>query len=278
MVYTEIIHRPYTARIPVFCSSLLNNIFISYYIDLFVNVVRVEPGWFFAGQAVFMLWNAANDPLLGWISDTTSCHERSVSGLRWITASFASALVHGVAAVFRPLSPELALRLIKVFIFEGGSTGEAATAATWNRRVDMIRLGGLLWCASFLVLWWPWSAALSSQLGSDQSSAWVLSLLSGLHFTGEYGVPESGGCIPHHEPRAPAVSLCLYDGFLTYTEVNHSALLAELSLDQVGRQHTLARGGSKTRGLRHCSCPPLRCSLPARMPSLGAPSEEHWDR
>jgi hypothetical protein len=70
----------------MFCSSFMHNIFITYYVDLFTNVVRVDPLWFYLGQFIFMLWNAANDPLLGWLSDTTNCHEHAMRIFRQLVA------------------------------------------------------------------------------------------------------------------------------------------------------------------------------------------------
>ena len=168
----------------MFCSSMLNNIFISYYIDLFVNVVRIDAAWFYVGQTVFMIWNAANDPLLGWVSDTTSCHEQVTRGLRKCAAAIYTMLVRIVLATVSYASKTWAERLTAVLpLSKHGHQGIADNALRgWARRVDMIRFGGLLWCAAFLSLWWPWSAGTGS--GSNSSPRWIDSLLAGLHFTG----------------------------------------------------------------------------------------------
>ena len=52
-----------------FSITMLHSIFMLYYVDLYVNVYRLDDSWFYFGQAVFMVWNAVNDPLFGWISD-----------------------------------------------------------------------------------------------------------------------------------------------------------------------------------------------------------------
>eukprot|EP00943_MAST-04B_sp_MAST-4B-sp1_P003784 g3784.t1 len=65
-----------------------------------------------------------------------------------------------------------------------------------NNRLGAIRYGGWLWIISFFYVWW-----IPDKNNTSQATA-------GIHFI---------------------FSLCFYDGMLTYVEVNHSALLAELS-------------------------------------------------
>ena len=126
----------------MFSSACLNNLFVTYYLELFLYVQKVDPWWFYIGQILFMVWNSINDPLFGWLSD-----------------------------IFSPFSYRS------------------------NRRLGAIRYGGWLWVAAFLYIWW-----IPGSLASPTAS--------GLHFV---------------------ISLCFYDCMLTFVEVNHSALLAELS-------------------------------------------------
>jgi Na+/melibiose symporter-like transporter len=140
------------------CSSALNNLFVTFYLDLFLNVVRLEGHAFLLGQGVYMVWNCLNDPLFGWLSDRL------------------------------PLP--------------GGASGV-------SRRLVLIRWGGLGWSVAFLLVWLP-------PLGA--AAPWA----RGLHF---------------------ALSLCLYDGFLTLVELNHSALLAELSSSAGERARLNAASG-----------------------------------
>ncbi len=126
----------------MFSSACLNNLFVTYYLELFLYIQKVDPAWFYIGQIVFMIWNSVNDPLFGWLSDTIA-----------------------------PLT------------YRG------------NRRLGAIRYGGWLWVVAFLYVWWIPGPSASSARG-------------GAHFI---------------------FSLCFYDCMLTYVEVNHSALLAELS-------------------------------------------------
>ena len=51
-------------------SSALNNLFVTYHLDFYLTVVRLRPSYFYLGHAVFMVWNAVNDVLFGWLSDT----------------------------------------------------------------------------------------------------------------------------------------------------------------------------------------------------------------
>jgi Na+/melibiose symporter-like transporter len=124
-------------------SAMLNNIFVSYYLDFYLNVMEISPAAFYFGQAIFMAWNSVNDLLFGWISDS------------W--------------------SPE-------------GPDGK-------RDRLPQIRWGGYLWAAAFFMVWCPWG-----------DGPWT----QGVNF---------------------AFVLCFYDAMLTFVEVNHGALLADITSD-----------------------------------------------
>ena len=126
-------------------SAAINNIFATYYLDFFLSVVHVHQRAFYVAQTIFMVWNAVNDLIFGWLSD-------SMAPLR-----------HGR-----------------------------------RDRLPIIRRGGLGWCVAFCLVWWPWSYA--------EESVW----LSTLNF---------------------AFVLCFYDGMLTLVELNHGALLADITYD-----------------------------------------------
>ena len=138
-----------------------------------------------------MLWNALNDPLLGWISDTTSCHEQAVRALRRITVVSVSLACSIVDFVLRLMSARLADKVASIFCTQPQGAAGGSLAPHLNRRVDMICFGGLLWCASFLLLWWPWAylpapgnpgdATVESWIG--RQPRWLASLVAGLHFT-----------------------------------------------------------------------------------------------
>eukprot|EP01138_Halocafeteria_seosinensis_P014861 gb/GECG01015171.1/.p1 GENE.gb/GECG01015171.1/~~gb/GECG01015171.1/.p1 ORF type:complete len:531 (+),score=34.74 gb/GECG01015171.1/:1-1593(+) len=130
-------------------SSLMNNLFVTYYIMFFTQIEVLDSSWFYIGQIVFAIWNAINDPLFGWLSDNAvTAHSRTVQRLR------------------------------------------------------TVRIGGYVWVVSFVLLWYPWSTPFGFQ------SPRLRSLLAGLHFI---------------------TSLILYDGGLSYVEVNHGALLTEIA-------------------------------------------------
>lgn len=45
-------------------SASINNVFVTYYLDTFLNIVQLDAAWFFIGQTIFMFWKALNDPLV----------------------------------------------------------------------------------------------------------------------------------------------------------------------------------------------------------------------
>lgn len=155
-------------------STCLNNIFVTYYVELFCYIMDMQSSWFFVGQLIFMIWNTINDPLFGWLSDS----------------------------------------------FVGRDAGDAGVGessfAVMMKRAESIRWGGLLWAIAFSIVWFPPNAEESS------------SALLGLHF---------------------AFCLCFYDGLLTFVEVNHSALLAEITTDSKERARcNLVSAGFATVG------------------------------
>ncbi|GBG34712.1 Transmembrane protein 180 [Hondaea fermentalgiana] len=134
----------------MFASTAMNSLFVTYYLDLYMNVVRLDASAFYVGQVIFMVWNACNDPVIGWISDRAK--------------------------------------------FRAGSNDPV------SRRLTVIRTGGLLWTIAFCLVWTP----------PLEAGTW----LGGAYFAGV---------------------LCLYDGMLTLVEVNHGALLADMSSDSAER-------------------------------------------
>jgi len=129
-------------------SSCLNNIFVTYYIELFCYIFEISSSWFFAGQILFMIWNTVNDPVFGVLSDWLVTNKGKKSQMR--------------------------------------------------RRANSIMWGGLWWAVAFILVWFPPSQ-------SDASPG-----ILGLYFT---------------------FCLCFYDGLLTFVELNHSAVLSEVTTD-----------------------------------------------
>ena len=50
--------------------SLLNNVFLLFYVTTFVSVYHIDGTSFFIGETLFLIWNSINDPLFGWMSDS----------------------------------------------------------------------------------------------------------------------------------------------------------------------------------------------------------------
>ncbi|XP_054463092.1 transmembrane protein 180-like [Anoplopoma fimbria] len=63
-------------------SGMINNIFSFYYVKLFLNKYKISEGAFHQSQVVYMVWNAINDPLFGYLQDTSRvpcCSQRRLS-------------------------------------------------------------------------------------------------------------------------------------------------------------------------------------------------------
>ncbi|XP_027539588.1 transmembrane protein 180-like [Neopelma chrysocephalum] len=63
-------------------AGMMNSIFNFYYVKLFLNRYKISEGAFNQAQAVFMIWNAINDPLFGYIQDNSKlrcCARRQFS-------------------------------------------------------------------------------------------------------------------------------------------------------------------------------------------------------
>ncbi|EPB76146.1 hypothetical protein ANCCEY_04742 [Ancylostoma ceylanicum] len=52
-----------------FALSLMQAMFMFYYVKIYLNIFRVPQMWFNIAQTLFMFWNAVNDPLFGYMQD-----------------------------------------------------------------------------------------------------------------------------------------------------------------------------------------------------------------
>ena len=50
-------------------ASLMHAVFMFYYVKIYLNRFHVSESWFQISQIVFMVWNAINDPLFGYMQD-----------------------------------------------------------------------------------------------------------------------------------------------------------------------------------------------------------------
>ncbi|CAM2099729.1 unnamed protein product [Caretta caretta] len=63
-------------------AGMMNSIFNFYYVKLFLNQYKISETAFHQAQVVFMIWNAINDPLFGYIQDNSKvpcCSRRQFS-------------------------------------------------------------------------------------------------------------------------------------------------------------------------------------------------------
>ncbi|XP_059898400.1 transmembrane protein 180-like isoform X1 [Gadus macrocephalus] len=52
-------------------AGMMNSIFSFYYVKLFLNKYQISEGAFHQSQVVYMIWNAVNDPLFGYLQDNS---------------------------------------------------------------------------------------------------------------------------------------------------------------------------------------------------------------
>ncbi|ETN77594.1 hypothetical protein NECAME_10943 [Necator americanus] len=52
-----------------FALSLMQAMFMFYYVRIYLNVFQVPQQWFNIAQTLFLFWNAINDPLFGYMQD-----------------------------------------------------------------------------------------------------------------------------------------------------------------------------------------------------------------
>ncbi|CAH1795626.1 unnamed protein product [Owenia fusiformis] len=50
-------------------SGMMGSVFFFYYVKVFLNMYKISEAWFQASQVIYMVWNAVNDPLFGYMQD-----------------------------------------------------------------------------------------------------------------------------------------------------------------------------------------------------------------
>ncbi|KAJ8344928.1 hypothetical protein SKAU_G00291210 [Synaphobranchus kaupii] len=63
-------------------ASMMNSMFSFYYVKLFLNKYKISEGAFHQAQVIYMVWNAVNDPLFGYLQDNARaacCSRRRLS-------------------------------------------------------------------------------------------------------------------------------------------------------------------------------------------------------
>ncbi|KAM4717364.1 transmembrane protein 180-like [Anableps anableps] len=75
-------HAAFAYAMTTLGSAMINNIFSFYYVKLFLNKYNISEGAFHQSQVVYMVWNAVNDPLFGFLQDNSRvpcCSQRRLS-------------------------------------------------------------------------------------------------------------------------------------------------------------------------------------------------------
>lgn len=77
--------------------AILHNVFLLYYVDIFVSVYKIDRNSFWLGEAIFLVWNSLNDPLFGWLSDHRALgkNQSSLSQSEIVQKRFRSLITYG---------------------------------------------------------------------------------------------------------------------------------------------------------------------------------------
>jgi len=130
-----------------FFLTLIHNVFLLYYLDMFVSVYKISKSSFYFGEIVFLIWNSINDPFFGWLSD-------------------------------------------RHLLEDSNGNEECKKFDIIRKRLGILQKSGPLLAVSFILFWFSWLPV---------SFQFVL-------------------------------CLCLYDGFLTSVDLQHTSLLADFSV------------------------------------------------
>ncbi|XP_065832470.1 transmembrane protein 180-like isoform X2 [Oscarella lobularis] len=52
-------------------AQLMHTVFNFYYVKVFLNHYKISDSWFYFAHTTYMLWNAVNDPVFGWLQDNS---------------------------------------------------------------------------------------------------------------------------------------------------------------------------------------------------------------
>jgi Na+/melibiose symporter-like transporter len=63
-----------------FSAAAMHNVFITYYVQLYMDVYHLSERWFYIGQVVYAVWNSVNDPLFGKWLERQQCALSSKRG------------------------------------------------------------------------------------------------------------------------------------------------------------------------------------------------------
>uniref|UniRef100_A0A8L8JT84 Transmembrane protein 180 n=1 Tax=Heligmosomoides polygyrus TaxID=6339 RepID=A0A8L8JT84_HELPZ len=97
-----------------FSLSLMQAMFMFYYVKIYMNVFHVPHVWFNIAQTLFMFWNAINDPLFGYLQDKPGSWMNSRTR---VIRSFAPFLVVSFIFMWVPWLEGTALEGVHLTIF-----------------------------------------------------------------------------------------------------------------------------------------------------------------
>jgi hypothetical protein len=116
-------------------SSMMNTTFNYYYVKVFLQHFKISETWFYLAHASYMIWNAVNDPVFGWLQDSSklSCIRRRhlailygapIFVLRYSSVESSLYVLHSVSSLIHCLSQFCNYKydlmfLLSVFYFPG---------------------------------------------------------------------------------------------------------------------------------------------------------------
>eukprot|EP01135_Chromosphaera_perkinsii_P007003 Nk52_evm4s659 gene=Nk52_evmTU4s659 len=158
-----------------FSILIIHNVFLIFYVKMFLSVYGIDQWGFYVGQMIFLVWNSFNDPIVGWLMDRAGVVRQQTGG--GISSNSGSNSSSGTSNAHNTTSSH--------------ESGAALQYQLITARIRALSQGGMLFAASFALFWFPWISP-SFQF---------------------------------------VIALCVYDTFLTFVDLSHTSLMADLTVD-----------------------------------------------
>ncbi|GMT00974.1 hypothetical protein PENTCL1PPCAC_23148, partial [Pristionchus entomophagus] len=96
--------------------SVMQTLFMFYYVKVYLNVFKISETYFAIAQALFLVWNAINDPLFGYLQDSSTSW---LSNRRAVMRRFAPAMAISFVMMWQWMPYEQGIHLsISLFFYD----------------------------------------------------------------------------------------------------------------------------------------------------------------